>query len=376
MSKNPREVTNPVGSRFGSGPIRFKNETGGTLTRGALVYASGIDAASGLTNVVKADANAAGREAQWIVLSASVLNGGVGVLGKRCRLTGQNTNAVTSAEDPIYLSETAGGWTVTAPTAADSIVQILGWVEVKHASTGVVELRIPESPVQIGVNELPGTANALLDFSSLVLGASQNVIRGTSIIPTRASGYTAFTGTVTATPAQVYSDYRELHTAGVAEVLGIGSFPIADAAASIASQFAAQFISEVDPGATVLTAGGAPAIGIFALFAKVLLNGETFNSGGVAAAAFLSFQANVTDVKGEDTSMLNMEIASGGIRSVFKLGVTAAAGATHLFDFTDDIEPVIDDPTLYRDPNAATCDKGLVVRIGSTLYMIPLYVHD
>lgn len=218
--------------------------------------------------------------------------------------------------------------------------------------------------------------DALLDFSNRVLGSSMNVLRGATVPPTRISGWTSFSGTVTATPAQVYSDYRELHTAGVAEVLGAGFFPFMDSGASCASLFAGQFIAEVDAGATVLTAAGAPAIGVFPLWAKCLLNGETFNSGGVAACAFLSFQANVTDVSAEDTSILNMEIASGGIRSVFKLGVTGAAGATHLFDFTDDIAPVIDDPTLYKDPNAATCDKGLVVRIGSTLYMIPLYVHD
>jgi len=226
------------------------------------------------------------------------------------------------------------------------------------------------------LRNIDGEGNALLDFSDMVLGANDNVIRGADVIPTRVSGWTAFTGTVDATPAQVYSDYRELHTEGVAEVLGMGSFPFADSGASIKSMFAAQLIAEVDPGATVLTADGAPAIGIFPLWAKVLLNGETFNSGGVAAAAFLAFQANVTDVKAEDTSMINMEIASGGIRAVFKLGVTGGAGATYLLDLTDDIEPVIDDPTLYKDPDAATCDKGLVVRIGSTLYMIPLYVHD
>lgn len=158
MSREPRPVTNPAGNRPTEGPIRFKNETGGALTRGTLVYISGIDAGSRLPNVAKADNDAAGKEAQWVVLTASVANNGVGVVGKRCRLTGQNTNAASAAEDPVYLSATAGGWTVTAPTGAATIVQIVGWVEVKSATVGVVELRIPYSPKAIGTNEIADAA--------------------------------------------------------------------------------------------------------------------------------------------------------------------------------------------------------------------------
>lgn len=217
----------------------------------------------------------------------------------------------------------------------------------------------------------------VLLFTGLTLPANSNVIRGIGISPTRSSGWTSFTGTVVDTPAQVYMDYRELHTAGLAEVLGIGSFPFADAGATIASMFAGQFIAEVDAGATVLTAGGAPAIGIFPLWAKVLLNGETFNAGGVAAAAFLSFVANVTDVSGEDTSMVNMEVASGGIGSVFRVRMTAAkiARALYWFDAAA-VAPIVQDPTLFHDPNAVTCEKGLHVRIGNVSYMIPLYESD
>lgn len=240
-------------------------------------------------------------------------------------------------------------------------------------SQDMQDLLISVILADMSTSEPPGH---VLNFSGLALAANSNLIRGIDIAPTRSSGWISLTGVVDATPAAVYSDYRELHTEGVAEVLGIGSFPFMDSGASCASLFGGQFIAEADAGSTVLTADGAVGVGIFALWAKCLLNGETFDSGGVAAALFLSVQANVTDVVAEDTSIINMEIASGGVRSVFKLGVSAAVGATHLFDFTDDIAPVIDDPTLYRDPNAATCDKGLVVRIGTTLYMIPLYVHD
>src|SRR3990172_13273421 len=155
-----------------------------------------------------------------------------------------------------------------------------------------------------------------INFSSMTLAANTNVIRGASVNPTRTSGWISFSGTVGATPAQVYTDYRELHTTGVAEVLGAGLFPFMDSGASCASMFAMQAICEVDAGATVLTASGAPAVGIFPIFAKLLLNGETFNSGGVGAAIFLCVQANVTDVSAQNVSAFNVECASGVIKSV------------------------------------------------------------
>jgi len=225
------------------------------------------------------------------------------------------------------------------------------------------------------LNDIAGgvpTGDAFLDFSGQTLPASKNVLRGASLVPTRASGWTSFSGTVGATPAQVYTDYRELHSSGVAEVLGAGHFTFMDSGASCVSLFAGQFIAEVDAGATVLTAAGAPAVGVFPLWSKLLLNGETFNSGGVAAALFLSVQANVTNVAAEDVSMINAEIASGGIRSLFRFRHSAASGATNFFELDSEIAPVIA-PTGYTDPNASAPEKALHIKIGSTEYMIPLY---
>ena len=214
----------------------------------------------------------------------------------------------------------------------------------------------------------------IIDFTGAVLATNTNAIRGTSLTPVRASGWTAFAGTVTTTPAQVYTDYRELHTNGAAEVLGIGSFPFMDSGASGKSMFAAQFICEVDSGATV-AAASAVGDGIFPLWAKCLINEGSVNASAVMAAAFLSFQANVTDVSALDSAMLNMEIASGGIRSIFKIQDSASGGATFLFDFTDDLGKPCS-LTNGSDLNdiSATANAGWIkVRIGSTTRYIPLY---
>jgi hypothetical protein len=213
-----------------------------------------------------------------------------------------------------------------------------------------------------------------ISFEGMTLASNTNAIRGASVNPTRASGWTSFSGTVSTSPAAVYSDYRELHTTGTAEVLGFGSFPYMDSGASCKSLYACQFISYVSTGATVAAATGA-ADGVFALYGKTVIDGATFNASGVAAGAFLSFQANVTDVSAADTSMLNMEIASGGIRSVFKVQDSASGGATFLLDFTDDLGKPCS-LTNGSDLNdiSGTANAGWIkVRIGSTTRYIPLY---
>ncbi len=212
-----------------------------------------------------------------------------------------------------------------------------------------------------------------INFSNMTLPSNVNVIRGASVNPTRLSGWISFSGTISATPAQCYTDYRELHTTGVAEVLGAGFFPFMDSGASCASLFAIQAICEVDAGATVLTAAGAPAVGIFPIFAKLLLNGETFNSGGVAAAIFLAVQSNVTDVSTQDVSAINIENASGLTKSLLHLTNTNA-GFTNLLWLPDDGVPASLTNGSNLNDISATANAGWIkVLIGSTIRYIPLY---
>lgn len=212
-----------------------------------------------------------------------------------------------------------------------------------------------------------------INLESTTLAANTNAIRGASVNPTRTSGWISFSGTVSATPAQVYTDYRELHTTGAAEVLGFGAFPFMDSGASCASMFAIQAIAEVDAGATVLTAGGDPGKGIFAVNAKLLLNGETFNSGGVASALHLAVQSNVTDVSAQDVSAISVENASGATKSLLHLTNTNA-GFTNLLWLPDDGLPA--SLTNGSDLNdiSATANAGWIkVLVGSTVRYIPLY---
>jgi len=212
-----------------------------------------------------------------------------------------------------------------------------------------------------------------INLEGTTLAANTNAIRGASVNPTRTSGWTSFSGTVGATPAQVYSDYRELHTTGVAEVLGFGAFPFMDSGASCASMFAIQAIAEVDAGSTVLTAGGDPGKGIFAVNAKLLLNGETFNSGGVASALHLAVQSNVTDVSAQDVSAINIENASGVTKSLLHLTNTAN-GFTNLLWLPDDGLPAsLTNGSTLNDISATANAGWIKVLVGSTVRYIALY---
>lgn len=187
-----------------------------------------------------------------------------------------------------------------------------------------------------------GTAPAThpLLFTGMTLAPSCNVIRGALVNPTRTSGWTSFSGTVGATPAQVYTDYRELHTTGVAEVLGFGSFPYMDSGASCASLFGGQDIAFVSAGATVLTAGAAPMVGIFGRVIKTTIDGATVNAGAQIAALALSVQANVTSIVGELSSIAYCEVASGELKNIFHLNATANKLATNLFSFSAAVSPL------------------------------------
>lgn len=113
---------------------------GETLAVGDLVYPSGWDATTGKIKVAKADADGANPlKAAWMVASSIIIANAIGVVASEYELTGQNTDAATVG-DPVYLSATAGGWTLTAPSGAGKTVQHVGVVTGKSATVGKVFL--------------------------------------------------------------------------------------------------------------------------------------------------------------------------------------------------------------------------------------------
>lgn len=115
--------------------VTIYNQTGGTLAVGTLLNISGFSGTDGLT-VTKADADA-GIVATHVVLTAinNLSSGFVCPVGLAQNV---NTNGRTIG-DAVYVdATTAGGFTFSAPTGADQMVQLVGVVKVVNATTGEI----------------------------------------------------------------------------------------------------------------------------------------------------------------------------------------------------------------------------------------------
>ncbi len=156
------------------GSISAYNDTGGTLTAGTLVYLTGFNAANDVPTVGKADANADGKIASFVV-PEDILNAAVGQVSTRWETDAdQNTSGYASAGDPVYLSETVGASTATAPTAAGSIKQKVGFVKVKDAAVGVIEYDLIGVD-KIGTDQLQDGAVTLAKLGADSVGDSELV---------------------------------------------------------------------------------------------------------------------------------------------------------------------------------------------------------
>lgn len=188
------------------------NISGGAFSPGDLVApVGGINADYRRPCFQKADANA-GILATHVVLS-SLPNNQSGTVYPATMVGNLNTNAAAAVGDFVYLSETAGGWTVTAPTAAGSLQQVVGVVTVKSATVGIIYFFPGFSYIKkIGTSELQaglvpshvikvaattaaygggGTSNAFTatgllatDIVSAVIRASTNAVSIAKAVPT------------------------------------------------------------------------------------------------------------------------------------------------------------------------------------------------
>jgi len=142
--------------------LTVANKTGGALTKGTLVYFSGYDTTLAAPSVTKADADSPASIAT-LVLAEDIANDASGIAEGEGVVAGLDTSSYSAVGSLVYLSGTAGETTPTAPTAADDVVQIVGVVKVKHASTGSIYFFpgygfIPTTQYLTGIT--PGTVAA------------------------------------------------------------------------------------------------------------------------------------------------------------------------------------------------------------------------
>ena len=133
---------------------KFVVYSAGALSKGDLLHISSYNVANDVFVVEKADADTSGKPAQLI---ASEDNEGseTSLASDIEELTGLNTNA-GNVGDPVYLdATTAGSWTLTAPSGADQLKQIVGRIKVKSETVGKIVFNTVKSDmVSIGASGL------------------------------------------------------------------------------------------------------------------------------------------------------------------------------------------------------------------------------
>jgi hypothetical protein len=117
------------------------NKTGGTLTKGTLVYVSGWDTTTGRWKVSKAVAGSPGVVAHYAtgVVMTDVANDNSCTVRPGAKVTGLNTSGKTVG-DAVYLDVAAGAYTYTAPATS---AQMVGIVTKVDATDGSIEFDMP-----------------------------------------------------------------------------------------------------------------------------------------------------------------------------------------------------------------------------------------
>ncbi len=125
-----------------NGAIRFKakNDSGGTMTRGQVVYIKGVSGT--VPTVDLAQANAAGTmPAFGLVWSATANDQAEVQIVTFGQLEDANTSGLTPVGSTLYVSATsAGALTVTAPTGESNLIQNIGKVVRVDGSAGVIRV--------------------------------------------------------------------------------------------------------------------------------------------------------------------------------------------------------------------------------------------
>ena len=131
------DLTSVTADLYGPTHITVKNTSGGTLAKGAAVYATGSVGASGAVEVQASDADNAATMPALGLLDDQLANNGEGSATILGIIKLVDTSAY-SVNDELYVSTTAGALTSTRPTGASELVQKIGRVVRSDASTGEI----------------------------------------------------------------------------------------------------------------------------------------------------------------------------------------------------------------------------------------------
>lgn len=117
-----------------------KNNTGGSVTRGQVVYISGANGANALFLLADADSEATSSKTVGL-LAQDLATNGIGAIVTEGLLSNVNTGAA-SAGDSVWLSGTAGGFVFGAPPAKPAHSVYLGVVTRASITVGEILVKV------------------------------------------------------------------------------------------------------------------------------------------------------------------------------------------------------------------------------------------
>ena len=165
------------------------NGTGSTITKGSVVAVSGAQGQR--PSVVLADADSEALSAPTLGIAAEdIANGAEGFVCTFGLVRGLNTSAFTAGA-AVYLSQTAGAFTATRPSAPAHTV-FLGWVISINASSGELFVNINNGWELDELHNVlitsPASGNTLIYDASVGVWKNANLTAGTGISVTNGAG--------------------------------------------------------------------------------------------------------------------------------------------------------------------------------------------
>lgn len=165
------------------------NGTGSTIAKGSVVAVSGAQGQR--PSVVLADADSEALSAGTLgIASEAISNGAEGFVTTFGLVRGINTSAFTAGA-PVYLSQTAGAFTATRPSAPAHTV-FLGWVISVNASSGELFVNISNGWELDELHNVlitsPASGNTLIYDASVGVWKNANLTDGTGITITEGAG--------------------------------------------------------------------------------------------------------------------------------------------------------------------------------------------
>ena len=121
--------------------VTVKNVSGGSLAKGVVVHAAptATPPSGNIIEVIPADANVVASMPAIGVLNETIANEAEGEAVMFGAVSGIDTSSFSTG-DELYVSETAGEFTATKPTAFSSQVQKIAVVIKSHASNGLIKV--------------------------------------------------------------------------------------------------------------------------------------------------------------------------------------------------------------------------------------------